>query len=84
MITRIFIEPVHPAANTTSQQAQSNTRGPIPMSQDKTDQANASDQTNSYQGTWVERWHPVVEVLEGDQGQPCKDDHVYDSHNEIW
>ena len=46
------------------------------MSRDKTDHANTSDQTNSYQATWVERWHPMVEELEDAQGQPCDDEHV--------
>lgn len=50
---------------------------------DKTDQANASKQTNSYQGTLVKRWYPVVEEFEGEQGQVSEDEYVCDSHKEI-
>jgi len=78
-----LVDPVRPAANTTSQQTYNKTSERIPISPDKSKQANASTHTKSYQGTWVELWRHVEEVIEDDAGYECEDDHVGVCHKEF-
>ena len=41
---------------------------------DKTDQANGSTQTHSYQGTWVEMLHSPEQVFEDGDDRTYEDD----------